>query len=104
MCHAYYAHHPSKHGFPQPGDERCNVSDVEGLTSSVMAGLTTMDGLLCEFLLFSFGVGRGVDKGADSILDDFVCAAACGSSGEETAVGWSSAARDDIYRGASYRV
>ncbi|KAJ9090947.1 hypothetical protein QFC20_007777 [Naganishia adeliensis] len=46
MCHAYFTHHPSKHGIPSPGDERCNISDVEGLTSSVMAGLTTLDGLL----------------------------------------------------------
>lgn len=51
MCHVYYTHHSSKHGIPSPGDERCNVSDVEGLTSSVMAGLTTLDGLLCEFSL-----------------------------------------------------
>ncbi|GHJ88029.1 hypothetical protein NliqN6_4431 [Naganishia liquefaciens] len=60
MCHAYYAHHPSKHGIPAPGDERCNVSDIEGLTSSVMAGLTTMDGLL-SFLMTSF-VQRLADK------------------------------------------
>jgi hypothetical protein len=87
MCHAYYAHHPSKHGFPEPGDERCNISDVEGLTSSVMAGLTTMDGLLCEPFLFICCADRWADAGGDSILDDFVRAAACGSSGAETVVG-----------------
>jgi hypothetical protein len=53
MCHVYYTHHSSKHGIPSPGDERCNVSDVEGLTSSVMAGLTTLDGLLCKLIFFS---------------------------------------------------
>ncbi|KAJ9095405.1 hypothetical protein QFC20_006687 [Naganishia adeliensis] len=52
MCHVYYTHHSSKHGIPLPGDGRCNVSDVEGLTSSVMAGLTTLDGLL-SFLMTS---------------------------------------------------
>jgi hypothetical protein len=56
MCHVYYSHHSGK-GVPSPGDERCNVSDVEGLTSSVMAGLTTLDGLLCE----SSPIGRWIE-------------------------------------------
>ncbi|KAJ9096823.1 hypothetical protein QFC21_005094 [Naganishia friedmannii] len=46
MCHAYYNHHPNKDGIPPPGDERCNISDVQGLTASLLAGLTTLDGLL----------------------------------------------------------
>lgn len=70
MCHAYYAHHPSKGGIPTPDDERCHVSDIEGLTSSVMAGLTTVDGLLCTS--FSYCARRVADARVAFLMTSFV--------------------------------
>ena len=31
-----------------PGDEICNNKNVEAITGSVMAGLATLDGIVCE--------------------------------------------------------
>ena len=48
MCRYYWLRRdPSSD--PQPGDDMCNDPNVEALTGSVMAGLATLDGIVCTF-------------------------------------------------------
>ena len=48
MCRYYWlGRDPSSD--PQPGDDMCNNPNVEALTGSVMAGLATIDGIVCMY-------------------------------------------------------
>ena len=47
MCRYYWLRRDHSSD-PQPGDEICANPEVEALTGSVMAGLATLDGIVCE--------------------------------------------------------
>lgn len=103
MCHIYYTHHSGKGGVPEPGDDRCNVSDVEGLTSSVMAGLTTLDGLLCK-AVYDAEVNRGSWFAMVSVPYDVCRSTSSGPTRAETAVGGVTVIGDDLYSCIAYRL